>query len=246
MSTVDPDAVRREREHQTPSARHVALPAAVAFVLPALAALSLSRMLANAIMNDVFDGASILALVLVFPGTGVTIFAIIHWARTSARNPGLLGISAGFGLAALGIAAGLSAAAPPPGWVQAPSLKPEVIAVGVLGIAILGCAVLARHVRLRRTRLDEALMRSSAPVTGIVTNQGYNVPYGEAAAILTTVTYAFVDAAGTRRFVKKQERLPMTDLIVNDEKVDLWYDREDPSDVSRIVIRRRTRESGER
>lgn len=246
MSTVDPDAARREREQQTPTARDIALPAVVSFVQPALAAVTLMRMIANASVNNTFDGASILALVLTFPGTGATIFGIVHWATRSARNPRLPDISAALGLVALGVAAGLSVASPPPAWVQPPSLKPEVIVLGILGIAILGYSVWARRARLRKIDLEDDIMRSSPPVTGVVTNQGYDVPDGEASALLTTVTYSFVDAAGTRRFVQKWERMPMSDLSVNGEKVDLWYDRQDPSDVNRIVVRRRARESGER
>lgn len=246
MSTVDPDTARRERDRRTPTVRDLAVPAVVVFVMPALAACALSRMLANAIRNDVFDGASIVALVLAFPGSAVTVLAIIRWVTLSARNPRLLGISSALGLVLLGVAVGRSVAAVPPAWAAAPSLTAEVAIVGAIGIGMLGFAGWARRRRIRMTAREDAIVRSSDPVTGVVTDRGYDVPSGEASVLLATVTYAFVDAAGIPRFVRKQERLPMNDLVVGGEKVDLWYDRQDASNEAGIVIRRRSRKSGER
>lgn len=58
-------------------------------------------------------------------------------------------------------------------------------------------------------------------------------------ALITTVTYAFEDAAGTRRFVQRSTRIPVADPLVNGEVADVWFDRADPSNTKRIVIRRR-------
>ena len=238
MSLTDPDAERRRRDAEVPTAGRLVLPALVAFLQPALATIAMSGMVANA-MDDVFDGTSVVALVIALPGTGATVFAIMRWAALSLRNPGLPGITAPLGLAALGAAAGLSMAAPPPAWVQAPAANLGVVLLGILGVLLLGATLFARGSRLRRRALDDEIMRTSRPVTGVVTNKGYTLPATEASAILTTVTYAFADAAGTRRFVRKSESIPMTDPLVDGERVDVWFDRADPSDVRRIVVRRR-------
>ena len=238
MSTIDPDAARRERDTATPAARRLLLPALVVFLLPAMATLTTVRMIANA-ENDVFDAASVLALVLTFPGACATILAIVHWALLASRNPRLLDVSAPLGLALLGAALGLSATAPPPAWVRVPTASPPVIVLLVIGALVLAYAVFARAARIRRIRREDEIMRASSPVTGTVTNQGYDHPTSEARAILTTVTYAFADAAGTRRFVQKRESVPMKDPIVNGERVDVWFDRADPSNTERIVVRRR-------
>lgn len=246
MSTVDPDASRREREQRTPTARDLVWPAAVSFVLPALAALTLPRMIANADLNNTFDGSSILALVLTFPGIAVVTLAIIRWATLVPRAPRLLDISAPLGLAVLGAALGLSMSALPPAWVRLPSPTSTVVILAAVGILLLGHSAWARRRRIRVIARESEIMSASRPVIGVVTNQGYDVLTPEAGSLLTTVTYAFTDAAGTRRFVKKWERMPMTDLIVDGEKVDVWYDREHPSNEHAIVVRRRARESGTR
>lgn len=246
MSTVDPDAARRLREQRIPTGRHLVAPALVAFIVPALATAALVRMITNAAENDAFDGASVLALVLAFPGTGATIFAVICWSALSHRNPALPGLSAPLGLAVLGIAGGLSVSASPPAWVRAPQPTVPVMILLVAGLGILGGSAWLRRRRLRERAREGAIMRASAPVTGIVTNQGYTMPDAESSSLLTTVTYAFADAAGDRRYVRKREHMPMNDLVVDGEKVDLWYDRDDPSEENDIVVRRRPLASGRR
>jgi len=39
--------------------------------------------------------------------------------------------------------------------------------------------------------------------------------------------------------VQRSTRIPVADPLVNGEVVDVWFDRADPSNTKRIVIRRR-------
>lgn len=239
MSLVDPDAARREREARTPTASDLYLPAAVTLVAPAIAAFLLMRMVLNAALANTFDWASILAIVAAVMGMASVIFSGIRWFALSARNPRLLSPTAAAGLALLGVATGLSVSAAPPAWVRPPMIDWIVGSVAALGIVALVLAVGSTRRRIRRMAFEDEVMRSSAPVTGCVTNQGYALPPTEARALVTQVTYMFEDAAGTRRFAKLWSRMPADDLIVTGERVDLWFAADDPSDQKRIVVRRR-------
>ena len=239
MSTIDPDAIRREREARVPGASELAPLAAVTFILPALAALLARRMLAGLIATDTFDWTSIVTLIVMVVSAPAVILAIIRWMSLSPRNPRLLGLETPIGLALLGVAAGLSLAADPPAWVQAPQFDIAVLILAALGLALLILSLRNLFARSRRAAADADIMRASAPVTGVVTNQGYTMFTGEQQAFLTTVTYAFEDESHTRRYVQVFERIPKTDPLVDGEEVDLWFDRADPSNTRRIVIRRR-------
>ena len=81
-------------------------------------------------------------------------------------------------------------------------------------------------------------MRTTSPVTGSVTNQGYT-DFDEASQVITAVTYTFRDGSGVQRWVTKPSTIHVRDPLVNGEEVDVWFDRQDPSDQNKIVIRRR-------
>ncbi|GAB3597485.1 hypothetical protein [Microbacterium tumbae] len=243
MSTIDPDAVRRAEADRVPGWRDLRLPVLGVFLLPTVPAFLLPRMIANAAENDIFDAASVLALVSMVVAAAFGILAFLRWTALAPRNPALPGIAAPASLALLGVALGTSLSPIPPAWIQMPQPTPASIITGVLGIALLVLSAFARRSRLHRLAIEDEIMRSAPPVTGTVTNQGYDVMPTEASALLTQVTYAFEDQSGTRRYVRLGTAIPVNDPVVDGERVDVWFDRREPSDRKRIVVRRRPRSS---
>lgn len=239
MSTIDPGAAKRERAASIPTARDLALPALASFVLPAIATFLLVRMVHNMAEYDMFDWAAVLGIISMPLGAGGLILSTIYWATLGVRNPKLLDISAPLGLGMLGIGLGLQFAPMPPAWFAAPELRWEALAVLALGVVLLVASVFSTRQRVAKLAEEAAFMNATPAVEGVVTNQGYELLSPESSALITTVTYAFEDAAGTRRFVQRSTRIPVADPLVNGERVDVWFDRADPSNTKRIVIRRR-------
>lgn len=230
MSTVDPDAARRARAARTPQQRDQLLPGILTFVGSGALAASISSM--GASPDDWSVELSTFMMLLGAAGSVVGALAafggLFLWMGAIIKNPRLLGWSVGVALGLIG--AGIGTA------VTGQAVLPVVlIAIGVV-LAILGVLVWTR--RNGRIDVEDEIIRTTAPVTGAVTNQGYT-HFSESSRILTSVTYAFTDAQGTRRFVQRSAVIDARDPIVDGEAVDIWYDRQNPSDEKRIVVRRR-------
>jgi len=242
MSLIDPDAARRERESRPPTARELVPSLLAALLLPALPAYLLPRMFTNADEHNVFDAASALGIASTFIAAVALILSAIFWITRTAGHPQFWNATVLLGLALIGAGTGLTFTPPPPAWLTAPSSTglPFI----VLGVVVIVLTWAWHRRRLSGIAAEEALMRASAPVTGTVSSQGYDVMTTEASALITRVTYAFDDAQGQRRYAQLRERIPVIDPIVEGERVDVWFDRQNPADLRRIVVRRRPR--GER
>lgn len=231
MSTVDPDAARRARAARVPAGKDLVLPGILAFVGPAILVGSLMSMAGEPGDGDVAQ--STVRLLLGAAGTTLgalaTLGGFFLWLRLSIKNPRLPGWAAplALGFGGAGIA------------VLSMSMR-VVLASALIGIGVVFAvlAVLALRRRTARLDTDERLMRESDPVEGVVTNQGYT-HFGDSSRILTAVTYAFVDAQGAQRFVQRPAVIDVTAPIVEGERVDVWYDRMNPGDEKKIVVRRR-------
>ncbi|WP_217185037.1 DUF3592 domain-containing protein [Streptomyces sp. AC495_CC817] len=230
MSTVDPDAARRARASRTPTERDQLLPGVLALLGAAALAVSIASM--GRTPDDWSVEQSTLSLLLGAAGSLIGALAVIGgllgWVRTTTKNPRLLGWSVPIGLALVGAGLGLLL------------MGQTVVALSLLGVGVVlgALGVVVRGRRSARLDVEEEIMRTSTPVTGQVTNQGYT-HFGDSSRILTSVTYAFSDAQGTRRFVQRSAMIEADDPILEGESVDVWYDRQDPSNEKRIVVRRR-------
>lgn len=231
MSTVDPDAARRARAARVPTEKDLVVPGILAFVGGAVVTGSILTMTqvpaAGAVSENTIGlligvGGALL-------GGLVTIGGLIFWGRASFKNPRLLGWMTPIALILLGTAVGFF-------FETARFVLPSVL-VGV-GALLFVLALTARQRRLSLIDQEDRIVRESAPVEGVVTNQGYT-HFGESNRILTAVTYAFDDAQGTRRFVQRGAVIDIADPVVEGEHVDVWFDRLNPSDEKRIVVRRR-------
>lgn len=230
MSTVDPDAARRARAARTPQQRDQLLPGIMTFVGAGILAASISSM--GGTPDDWTVEVSTLMMLLGAAGSVIGALAafggIFLWMGSTIKNPRLLGWSMPIALGLIGSGIGTA--------VTGQTVLPVVLmAVGAV-LAILGVIVWRR--RNGRIDVEDEIIRTTVAVPGVVTNQGYT-HFSESSRILTTVTYAFTDAQGTRRFVQRSAVIDARDPIVEGEAVDIWYDRQNPSDEKRIVVRRR-------
>lgn len=183
------------------------------------------------------------------PATAATIIASFPllvalggWVAGASRNPRLPGWATAVGIALLGAATGHAVAAPPPRILQEPAIDAVTVGLGVAALALLVLGAVFRRTRVRRDAARRALVRSTPPVTGTVTNPGnmeFDDDEGSATWIVTGVSYAFRDASGTERHVTRTATVHRDSPIVIGEEVDIWYDRQDPSNEDLLVIRRR-------
>lgn len=233
MSTVDPDAARRERTTRVPEPRQLVLPGVLVLAGAGAVAVAIGSMSGPPDFDD--TGAESLKLVLGAVGSTVgalcAVGGMIAWMSLSAKNPRLLGWAAPIALGLLGAGLGML--------LMTRGTPVPAVLIG-LGVALGILAVVLRRVRSARADVEDQIMRAGPPVTGEVTNQGYT-HFGESARILTTATYAFADAQGVRRFVQRMVVIEASDPLVNGEPVDIWFDRQDPANEKRIVVRRRGR-----
>lgn len=231
MSTVDPDAARRERAARVPTEKDLVVPGILAFLGGAVVTGSIvaTAQVPAAGAVDENTAGLLVAMGGVLLGGLVTIGALIFWGRASFRNPRLLGWVTPVAFVILGSAVAFF-------FVTGSFVLPSAL-VGVAALVFV-LALTARQRRLSLIDLEDRIVRESTPVEGIVTNQGYT-HFGESNRILTAVTYAFDDAQGTRRFVQRGAMIDIADPVVEGERVDVWFDRLNPSDEKRIVVRRR-------
>lgn len=242
MSLIDPDAARRLRARRVPTPRDLVPWAITAFVGAALLGYAISSMQPADEPNFVDDPLPRITVMMVLMPIGAiaTLLAWIAWVGKLARNPALPGWSAPLVLALLGAALGASLSRPGGELLAAPRATPTVLLLcaGAAVLAVLTGISWAR--RRRRSETEAMIMRTGLHAEGTVTNQGYT-HFSESSRLITRVTYAFVDAAGDRRFVQRAAIIEAGDPIVNGEHVDVWYDPQNAADVRRVVVRRLSR-----
>lgn len=237
MSTIDPDAAWRERSTRRITGASLLLPGLFLLGAGAVLGWALTRGAATGFSDEVQD-QDIAAIIAAIASSFALMAALGLWVSAASRNARLPGWLTAVGVAVLGAAVGHAVVALPPGLVQEPVVGPLAFGLAVAAVALLGLGTVARAGRARRLDAADELVRTTSPVAGSVTNQGYT-HFDEASRILTAVTYTFHDAAGQQRWVKRAATIDVRDPIVNGEEVDVWFDRQDPSDENRIVIRRR-------
>lgn len=238
MSTIDPDAARRERDARERTPSSLILPGVLLLVLPAALAWGIGQTIAGSLTDT--ESGFFLYLALIIVGSVGSVLSLTAWVNRSSRNPRLLGAGAAVGIGLIGAGAGLMLSDRTPGWIGEPRSDVVAFVLAVIGVLLLAVSLWVRVLRSGRLDVEEQIIRTSTPVAGVVTNQGYT-QFGESSRLLTEVTYAFDDASGTRRYVKRPTTIDAADPIVEGEMVDVWYDRLDPSDLRRIVVRRRDR-----
>jgi len=237
MSTIDPDVARRERSLRRTTAASLLVPGLFLLGASGVLAWGLTRGAATGFSDDAAD-QDVPAIIAAICSSFVILIALGMWAGAASRNPRLPGWLSAVSVAVFGAAGGHAVVALPPRWLQEPVL--DIVTLGLVAIAVV-LLVLAMRARARRVRLLDAaeeLVRTTSPVTGSVTNQGY-ADFDDASQVLTAVTYTFRDGSGVQRWVTKPATIHVRDPLVNGEEVDVWFDRQNPSDQNRIVIRRR-------
>lgn len=230
MSTIDPDAARRARATRVPQQRDQVLPGILVFLGAGVLAASIASM--GRTPDDWSIEWSTMMMLLGAAGSVIGAIAafggMFLWVGATIKNPRLLGWSMPISLGLIGAGLGNAAAGQP-------VLPVVLIAIGA-ALAIVGVIVWRR--RNGRIDIEDDIIRTTSPVAGEVTNQGYT-HFSESSRILTAVTYAFTDAQGIRRFVQRSAVIEARDPIITGELVDVWYDRQNPSNENRIVVRRR-------
>jgi hypothetical protein len=239
MSTVDPDAARRERQARTTTASDLILPALGMLLLPAITTLLIVRMIKASIAMHAPGWNIFLAMTVRTVSAAVVLFCLARWYSVVRRNQRLPGVLVPIALAVLGVGAGFGFSPEPPAWVASFEPRMDALILIAIGVVLLVLSGWTRARRIARNELEAELMRAAPPVPGYVSNQGYDLMDPDAVTLLTTVTFTFLDADGVRRFVQKYQAIPRADPIVNGERVDLWFDRAEPSNTKRIIVRRR-------
>ncbi|MFD6700020.1 MULTISPECIES: DUF3592 domain-containing protein [unclassified Microbacterium] len=237
MSTIDPDVARRQRPLRRTTAASLIVPGLFLLGAGGVLAWGLTRGAATGFSDDAAD-QDVPAIIAAIGSSFVLLIALGAWTGAAGRNPRLPGWLAGAGVAVLGAAAGHALVAPPPAWLREPVLDVVAFGLAVVAVVLLWLGTVARAARARRLDAAEELVRTTSPVTGSVTNQGYT-DFDEASQVITAVTYTFRDGSGVQRWVTKPATIHVRDPLVNGEEVDIWFDRQDPSDQNKIVIRRR-------
>jgi hypothetical protein len=249
VSTVDPDDVSREQGPREWKTTGVSGHAVVGLVVYGLILLSTAGGIAWGLTRGSFTGfveygpekdevAIIVTIVSSFP----FLAAFGGWVWVAARNPRLPGWATATGIALFGAAAGHAMTAPRPEIIQAPFFDAVSVGLGVGGVVLLALGAVSRTARVRQLDFQDELMRTSSPVAGTVSNPGnmnFDSSDGSASWIGTSATYTFHDASGVQRWVTQGVTVHRSRPLVKGENVDVWFDRQDPSNTSRIVIRRR-------
>ncbi|MGK9147955.1 hypothetical protein KXS11_10050 [Plantibacter flavus] len=165
-------------------------------------------------------------------GMALTVISSIAWTFLVARR-GDLGIMYGSTAVLLGGALGVflvSQRVDDRGMLSLVVIGLLVLAAGALILGLVAAAARRRSV----TRADDAV-RSGRETTATVTDRGWTV-FHESDRIFTTVTFSFVDLAGTRRWVQRQMVIHAAHPVENGQETRLWFDPAKPGDDRRIVV----------
>ena len=243
MSIIDPDAAARARAARTPQARDLRLPAILLLLGSFVTAYSITAFatVLDSESDDTDAGQWIIRIAALTVAAGATIIGLNSWVARSVRNPRLPGFGTAVALMCASAASGTMVVAPAPAWFQEPRmlagtwwLAGTAVAFGILSMVSWGARAAGR-------RREEEIMTTGRLTTGVVTNQGYE-RFHESNRILTSVTYAFEDLNGTRRFIRRPAMITADDPVVTGELVDVWFDPARPDHLKSITVRRRPAE----
>lgn len=230
MSTVDPVAARLQRQNHRPGAIQISVALALQFVGGLVLGYGLSSMLGGLLAAD--REPTPIAIIAFAGGIPLTIVAGIVWVVLvfKSRN---LGISLGWAVFWLG--AGLGAL------ICARQLNSSITAGAgagcwALGIGFLALASVTARSRTRLLERQKEIMCTGEPVAATVSDKGY-VTFREGMKILTTVTFTFTDVQGTQRWVQRPMVIHAENPVVNGQETQLWYDRSDPGNDTKIVVK---------
>ncbi|NMM92248.1 hypothetical protein B2J88_49795 [Rhodococcus sp. SRB_17] len=105
-----------------------------------------------------------------------------------------------------------------------------------LGAGFFVVALAAARSRVRLMESQEEVVRSGEPVPATVSDKGY-VIFHESTRIFTAVTFTFTDAEGLQRWVRRTMVVRAENPVINGQQTQLWYDRNDPGNDARIVVK---------
>jgi len=234
MSTVDPSIAKLERRNRRPSTASVAILLLVLFAGGFGTGYGWASFgVVSATTPDEPPFATVIAVPL---GMFLLIGGSIVWLSVVMRR-GDVGIMYGNACALLGAGVGvLAAAAASPATGNVSGLL-AVIGVVLLALAAgaLALGVAAAAARRRAVRRAERAMQTGTLTTATVSDQGWTI-FRESARIFTTVTFTFVDLAGTRRWVQRPMVIHAEDPVRNGAETRLWYDAANPGDDGSIVV----------
>lgn len=230
MSTVDPGIAKQLRLNRRPSNLRVA----ITLLLLLIGGFGLGFGWGGfGWMVDVdTEQVDVLIVVAIPVGMALTVISSIAWSFLVVRR-GDLGIMYGNAAVLLGGALGVLAVSQRVDGGAVLSLIVAgllVLAAGALGLGLLAAAARRRT----KTRAAEA-RRSGREAVATVTDRGWTV-FHESSRILTTVTFSFVDLAGTPRWVQRQMVVHAANPVQNGQTTRLWFDPADPGDDRRIAV----------
>ncbi len=236
MSTIDPNAARREHARRMPTGRALLAPGVSATVGGLVSGYLLTWLGTPPDGDDPQVAALVLAAVGLMVALLLVVGGLTAWVSRASRNRALPGVALPLALGCAAAALGVSVSAAPERF-QAPRSGTAVLALACCASGFALLAALTWVLRRRRLAREEAAIRAGRHVQGRVSEQGYT-RFRESDRILTTVTYAFEDASGTTRYVRRTELVHAADPVVDGEVVDVWFDPAAPGDERRIAVRR--------
>lgn len=231
MSTVDPSIAKQQRAARRPSNLRVVITLIVLLGGGFLTGYGWGGF-GSMIDVDTEQLVAPATLVAIPVGMTTTVIGFIAWSSLVLKRSDI-GLMFGNATALLGGGIGVL--------VVSDGLEDAGVApvVGVVLLVLAAAALLlglvaAASRRRDRLRADDA-RRSGQETTATVTDRGWTV-FHESARIFTTVTFSFVDLAGTRRWVQRAMVVRAEQPVENGQTTRLWFDAANPGDDRRIVV----------
>jgi len=230
MSTIDPGIAKQQRAARRPS--NVRVVVTLVFLFLGGVALGVGWGGFGWMVDLETEQVDVLTAVAIPVGMTLTVIALIAWASLITRR-GDLGLMYGNAAVLFGAALGVvlvSQRVDDDGVLTLVAVGLVVLAVGALVLGLVAAASRRRAV----SRAEDA-RRSGRQTTATVTDRGWTI-FHESTRIFTTVTFSFVDLAGTQRWVQRQMVVHAEDPVENGQATRLWFDPADPGDDRRIVV----------
>lgn len=230
MSTTDPGIAKRQRAARRPSNLRVAI--TLLFLLLGGFALGVGWGGFGWMVDLDTEQVDVLIVAAIPLGMALTVISSIAWAFLVGKRSDL-GVMYGNTAVLVGGALGVvlvSQRVDDDGVLTLVALGLLVLAAGALTLGLLAAASRRRAV----TRAADA-RRSGRETTATVTDRGWTI-FHESTRIFTTVTFSFVDLAGTQRWVQRQMVIHAAHPVENGQTTRLWYDQANPGDDRRIVV----------
>lgn len=234
MSTVDPSIAKLERQNRRPSTVSVVVLLLVLFMGGFVTGYGWASF--GVVSAATPDEPPIVAIVAIPLGMMLLIGGSIVWLSIVMRRSdigimyGNAAALLGAGVGVLTVEAGADAAAGDSALVTIVGVVLLVLAAGALALGLSAAAA-----RRRDRQRAERAMQSGMLTTATVSDQGWTV-FRESTRIFTTVTFTFVDLAGTRRWVQRQMLIRAENPVRNGAETRLWYDAANPGDDRSIVV----------